>query len=172
MDIPQNAMIIGVTLRELEKNPPSKYLFADVILIDKSHKGLQPLLYEVEDTFMMMGEVINIDKKKKQIILSDNTIVSYNHLILATGLTPSHSGSIPHQEFTAGLNALLEAIKIRNNLPKLNEIAEKYSLSKLTLTLADENSLIKIVKTKISGQDTLAASQLGGIDRRLYEVQL
>lgn len=89
MNFDNRTVIIGVNARTLQNPRSAKHFFADVVLIDKSNTILQPLLYQLKNdalnksyelnhfkrdgymsidhnAFAMMGEVLNIDKKKSK----------------------------------------------------------------------------------------------------------
>jgi hypothetical protein len=83
--------IIGVNFQDLQKSANSVHLFAEVVLLDKTQESLQPVLYQLKkealygtddlatipkefatmqrDAFYMIGEVVEIDKRKKMIRL-------------------------------------------------------------------------------------------------------
>jgi NADH:quinone reductase (non-electrogenic) len=102
----------------------------DVTLIDReNHHLFQPLLYQVataglspadiawpirglvrrqNNTRVLLGEVIGIDRARKRVILGERE-VDYDILVLATGATHSYFGNeawIPH---APGLKTLAEA---------------------------------------------------------------
>lgn len=206
MEFGQRSFIVGVNLENVGKNPPSpKHVFADIILIDKTQDSLKPLLYQIKkdalvdsddfmtlkrngyfsidrNAFMMIGSVISIDKKKKMIYLNNEDTVSYNHLILASGIHPPPFGCAKDEEFVAGLHALLEALKIRKNLPEcllspeIHELTEKFRLP-IKLSLVEDGemqgNITKIIQPKIGSKTPDDPNAIGNIsDRRLYEVVL
>jgi NADH dehydrogenase FAD-containing subunit len=204
MEFGQRAFIVGANLENMGKNPPPpRHIFADIILIDKTQDALKPSLYQVKtgtlgenddffalkrngyfsidrNAFMMTGTVVSIDKKKKIITLSNEDTVSYNHLILASGIHPPPHGTVHDEEFVAGLHALLEALRVRKNLPEclispeIQELTKKYKLP-IKLSLVDEGTALshveKIVQPKMSAKAVDPAKPNFG-DRRLYEVVL
>src|SRR5580693_6250804 len=123
---------------------------AHLTLIDRSnHHLFQPLLYQVAtsaltpgqigspirnilrkqgNTTVILGEVIGLDKEKKCIFVDDRdrlrVPLSYDFLVLATGVTHSYFG---HDEFAAhapGLKTLADAVAIRNKILQTFEQAE------------------------------------------------
>ena len=195
MELPQRAVIIGVNTRDLENNSSSQHIFADVILIDKSHNSLLPQLYQVKgkpveeheqgytpierDGFLMIGEVIKIDKVKKQIHLNPNKTVSYNYLILASGMSQSSLGSLHDHECAAGVHTLLDALKIRKNLPlhllspetqkftKMFTLPENFTLKPLGNIPTLEN-IVKLTLKPVKAP----SFKLSNHSQRVYEVQL
>src|SRR5580693_3055147 len=121
-----------------------------ITLIDRSnHHLFQPLLYQVatsalapgqigspirnilrrqSNTTVILGEVTGLDKGKKCIFVdgADRSAVpvSYDFLVLATGVTHSYFG---HDEFAAhapGLKTLADAVAVRNGILQAFEQAE------------------------------------------------
>jgi NADH dehydrogenase len=123
---------------------------AHVTLIDRSnHHLFQPLLYQVatsvltpgqigspirnilrkqRNTTVILGEVTGLDREKKCIFVDgadqSQVPVSYDFIVLATGVTHSYFG---HDEFAAhapGLKTLADAVAIRNKILQAFEQAE------------------------------------------------
>jgi NADH dehydrogenase len=121
-----------------------------ITLIDRSnHHLFQPLLYQVatsvlapgqigspirnilrrqSNTTVILGEVTGLDKGKKCIFVDgadrSRVPISYDFLVLATGVTHSYFG---HDEFAAhapGLKTLADAVAIRNKILQAFEQAE------------------------------------------------
>jgi NADH:ubiquinone reductase (H+-translocating) len=130
--------------KALSKSP------AHITLIDRSnHHLFQPLLYQVatsalapgqigspirnilrrqSNTTVILGEVTGLDIEKKCIFVDgadrSRVPVSYDFLVLATGVTHSYFG---HDEFAAhapGLKTLADAVAIRNKILQTFEQAE------------------------------------------------
>lgn len=119
----------------------------DILLIDKTnHHLFQPLLYEVataalspgdiatplreilrhqENTTVIMGEVIGIDKKNKQIAISNGDRYSYDYLIVAIGARHSYFGRDDWETFAPGLKTITDALKIREQVLISFEKAER-----------------------------------------------
>src|SRR6202158_5197494 len=114
---------------------------ARVILIDRTNHLFQPLLYQVatsvltpgqigspirgilrnqENTTVILGEVTGVDKDQKSVIVrnADREAVSlsYDYLILATGVTHSYFGHDEFEKFAPGLKSLADAVVIRNKI--------------------------------------------------------
>src|SRR5277367_437480 len=135
----------GLAAAKALKNAP-----VHVTLIDRSnHHLFQPLLYQVatsvlapgqigsairnilrkqSNTTVILGEVTGLDKEQKCIFVdgADRSRVplSYDFLVLATGVTHSYFG---HDEFAAhapGLKTLADAVAIRNRILQTFEQAE------------------------------------------------
>src|SRR5580658_2577071 len=130
--------------KALKKTP------AQVILIDRTnHHLFQPLLYQVatsvlapgqigspirnilrkqQNTMVILGEVTAVDKGEKYVFVNsaDRTGVpiSYDFLILATGVTHSYFGHNEFATFAPGLKGLADAVAIRNKILQAFEQAE------------------------------------------------
>jgi NADH dehydrogenase len=116
-------------------------------LIDKTnHHLFQPLLYEVataalspgdiatplretlrkqNNTTVIMGEVTKIDKKNKQITLSNADIIGYDYLVIAIGARHSYFGRNDWEQFAPGLKTINDALKIREQILISFERAER-----------------------------------------------
>lgn len=108
-------------------------LFADVIFIDKTHEHSTPAVYQLKDTYnladlkfantytgswqdlcVFLGEMSEIDKKRKVLHLNSKQIVSFKHLIVISGKKPL-TETVSH-EISHALNALADAIKVNPNV--------------------------------------------------------
>ena len=99
----------------------SKNAQLDILLIDKTnHHLFQPLLYEVasaalspgeiaipireilrkqENATVMMGEIVQVDKKAHQLVLGNGEKVDYDYLVLAVGARHSYFGKDEWEKF-------------------------------------------------------------------------
>jgi NADH dehydrogenase len=122
----------------------------DIILIDRTnHHVFQPLLYQVatsvlspsqigspirgilrnqENTTVILGEVIGVDKDQKRVFVNDadrqGVPIAYDYLILATGATHSYFGHNEFEKYAPGLKSLADAVAIRNKILQAFEVAE------------------------------------------------
>jgi NADH dehydrogenase FAD-containing subunit len=204
MDLNNRSVIIGVNIRDIENPLSAKHLFVDVVLIDKSHEILHPLLYQLKNdalranqdleqlrrngyvsldhnAFAMVGEVLEFDKKKKQIHLKNNDTVTYKHLILATGLKQTHMGSVHDEELSVGFHTLSEALRINKNTDHLrNSVSFEHlrfnTYKPHTLSSqapSEEVTIQNLIKTLSTHDYSKSLNMtLAGTNRRLYEVQL
>lgn len=131
----------GLTAALKLKNAP-----VQVTLIDRCNYHLfQPLLYQVatgslspanvagplrqvlrkqKNTQVLLGEAINIDTAKRQVILSDG-VVEYDTLIVATGSTHQYFGHDEWEQFAPGLKNLNDATAMRGRILLAFEAAER-----------------------------------------------
>lgn len=204
MDFDSQAVVIGVNAKEFRPTYSSKHIFVDVVFIDKSHEILPPLLYQLkndalrtdedletfrrngylslsENAFAMVGEVIVLDKKKKQIQLRNQDTVAYKYLITATGLSQTTEGYIHDQEVSAGFHALSEALRIHKNFDQLipfshTRLQPDHTQKHHGLTdpkQCEAVTIQKLIKTLASYDPSTSLNlTLAGTNRRLYEVQL
>ena len=111
--------------------------FAEVVFIDKTHLGPNPLVYQLKDTysslesilnackfhpasftkeaFVLLGESVSIEKKSKQILLTNNNIVNYSHLVIVSGKKPLLS--FEDEELVVALQALGDAMRVKPKIP-------------------------------------------------------
>src|ERR1700689_1942616 len=123
---------------------------AQIILIDRTnHHLFQPLLYQVatsvltpsqiatptrgilrkqKNTAVILGEVTGVDKEQKLVFVSnadrEGVPISYDYLILATGVTHSYFGHNEFEQFAPGLKSLADALAVRNKVLQAFEQAE------------------------------------------------
>ena len=119
----------------------------EILMIDRlNHHLFQPLLYEVataalspgeiatplreilrrrDDTSVIMGEVVKIDKEKKQIEIANGDIVGYDYLVLAPGARHSYFGNDQWEQHAPGLKTISDALKIREEILISFEKAER-----------------------------------------------
>ncbi len=152
--MPQSKVVIvggGFGGLNVAKNLKKSQL--DILLIDKTnHHLFQPLLYEVasaalspgeiaipireilrkqDNATVMMGEIVQIDKNAKQLILGNGEKVSYDYLVLAVGARHSYFGKNEWEKFAPGLKTIKDALTIREEIlisfekaERLDDIAE------------------------------------------------
>src|SRR5271170_5168060 len=131
----------GLTAALKLKNAP-----VEVTLLDRCNYHLfQPLLYQVatgslspanvagplrqvlrkqKNTQVLLGEAIDVDTAKHQVILSDG-VVDYDTLIVATGSTHQYFGHDEWEEFAPGLKNLNDATAMRGRILLAFEAAER-----------------------------------------------
>lgn len=182
-----------------KRAPPSweMFLFADVVLIDKTNANTAPFVYQLNDTAhfpndqirftassswkdncTLLGEMIELDKRKKLINLASKNVVSYKHLIVINGKKPLMS-TINH-EITNALHALAEAIKVNPTVDSLllPSSSLKYSKKESTSTIENihpetSNSVMKATHPYFADSGTRKTPfELDAINERLYEIYL
>jgi NADH:ubiquinone reductase (H+-translocating) len=120
------------------------------ILIDRAnHHLFQPLLYQVAtseltpgqigspirgilrnqtNTTVLLGEVTAIDKDQRRVFLTAGdrreVPITYDYLILATGVNHSYFGHDEFEKFAPGLKSVADAVSIRNKILQAFEQAE------------------------------------------------
>ncbi|MFI5334832.1 MAG: NAD(P)/FAD-dependent oxidoreductase [Chlamydiales bacterium] len=119
----------------------------EIILVDKmNHHLFQPLLYQVataalspgdiatpireilrkqENTTVVMGEIIAIDKNRKEITFANGDRIGFDYLVLAIGARHSYFGNDPWEQFAPGLKTISDALKIREQILVSFEKAER-----------------------------------------------
>lgn len=186
------------------RSPPNweLRLFAEVVFIDKTHPHAPAVLYQLKDSsfclnneildktssfnftrdsFAVLGEVASINKKKKEILLTNKNTVAYSYLIVASGNKSVFSFQDP--EFAAGLQALIGALRVKPKIPdsfsKQVPLASALANSSQSTPLARQDAdsptetkpLGKIVHPYITPKQSKMFT-LGSINKTLYEVQI
>jgi NADH dehydrogenase len=135
----------GLAAAKALKRTPAK-----ILLIDRSnHHLFQPLLYQVATSVLMpgqigtpirgilrkqrntavaLGEVTGVDKDHKYVLVSNAdrqcVPVSYDYVIIATGVSNSYFGHNEFALYAPGLKTLADAVAVRNKLLQTLEQAE------------------------------------------------
>jgi NADH:quinone reductase (non-electrogenic) len=135
----------GLAAAKALRNTP-----AEILLIDRTnHHLFQPLLYQVATSVLtpaqiatpirgifreqknvvtILGEVTGVDKDQKCVFVSDadreNVRITYDYLILATGVTHSYFGHNEFEKFAPGLKTVADAVAVRNKILQAFELAE------------------------------------------------
>lgn len=174
--------------------------FSEIVFIDKPHSGAAPLLYQLKDptlslrdadywksssfsfsrdTFFLVGEIASIDRKHKKIYLANRNSVSYNYLVMASGSKPLLS--ITEIEFAAGLQALIDALKVKPKIPNsfaayinsANPAALESSRStNSSSTDSSPDNTGNVAQSSIASANKGKEFEFNSINKRLYEVQL
>ena len=119
----------------------------DVTLVDReNHHLFQPLLYQVatsglapssiaspiravvgrqENTRVVLGEALEIDKERQVVGLADGTELRYDTLVVAAGAKSNFFGNDAWAEHTIGLKNLRDALQIRERVLLAFEAAEQ-----------------------------------------------
>lgn len=181
------------------RNPPSwdLFLFADVVFIDKTNPGTLAHVYQLnesahlsqmnfyvnsatswKESCTMLGELQEVDKKKKMIRLCNKQTVSYKHLIVINGKKPLVS-TINH-EINNALQALMEALKVNPNVDSL--LVTSWSLQKKdfhsphaseTGLLNHNSTVLKVTHPYFVDHDNNKATMgLDAFNERLYEIYI
>jgi len=119
----------------------------EVTLLDRRNFHLfQPLLYQVatgalspgeiasplryvlnrqKNTCVLLGEVTNIDVERREVILSDHSLIPYDTVVFATGSTHSYFGHPEWEKVAPGLKSIEDATEIRSKILLAFELAER-----------------------------------------------
>jgi NADH:ubiquinone reductase (H+-translocating) len=120
---------------------------ADVTLIDRrNHHLFQPLLYQVAsgavsegecaapirvslrrspNSTVLMGEVVDFDIERKEVVLERGERIPYDSLIVACGMETSYFGNDHWKNVSCGLKTLADAVDLRNRIYGALEEAER-----------------------------------------------
>ncbi len=145
-----HVVIVGGGFAGLAAAKALKHTPAHITLIDRTnHHLFQPLLYQVatseltpgqigspirnilrkqSNTTVVVGEVTGVDKDEKRIFGNafdrSRVSVSYDYLVLATGVTHSYFGHDEFARYAPGLKTLADAVAVRNKILEAFEQAE------------------------------------------------
>ncbi len=138
-------VIVGAGFGGLETAKALRHAPVQVTVIDRwNHHLFQPMLYQVataglsiEDisapirsifsrqanVSVMLAEVTGIDTQK-QLALTADQAVSYDYLVLATGVSSNYFGHAEWKRLAPGLKSLQDAMMLRHNILCAFEAAE------------------------------------------------
>jgi NADH dehydrogenase len=140
-------VIIGGGFGGLNAARTLKHSKLDILLIDKTnHHLFQPLLYEVataalspgqiatplrevlrhqDNTTVIMGEVVKIDKANRQVSIANGDVIGYDYLVISVGTRHSYFDRDDWEPFAPGLKTIGDALKIREQILISFEKAER-----------------------------------------------
>jgi NADH:ubiquinone reductase (H+-translocating) len=120
-----------------------------VTIVDRcNHHLFQPLLYQVataglsapdiaaplrhilrrqRNVTVLLGEVVDVDRRARQVVLADGARMDYDYLLVASGATHAYFGHDDWAAHAPGLKTLDDAFLIRNRLLAAFERAERES---------------------------------------------
>ncbi|MEB3229373.1 MAG: NAD(P)/FAD-dependent oxidoreductase [Leptolyngbyaceae bacterium] len=146
---PHHVVIVGGGFGGLYAAKSLQDQTIQVTLIDKRNFHLfQPLLYQVatgglsagdissplravlreqRNVNVLMGEVIGVDPDRQQIMLKDGEPVSYDSLIVATGVKHHYFGKEHWADIAPGIKTIEDALEMRRRIFLAFEAAEKES---------------------------------------------
>lgn len=189
---------LNVEFKDMKPDQKTQRAFAEVILLERSHPNSAQMCFilkndkvfsdaDIEkfkqghynfenDDFLLIGEVISINKQQKYILLKNQNSISYNHLIIASGSSYSKT-----YEFIAGVNTLVDAIRVRKKIPsafadtaKQGSGKRKMKSSKTHVDDLNFPKKIENVKSKkmTKAREGTSSNTLNNPNKRLYEVQI
>lgn len=155
MDTKKHVVIVGggfggiSAAKELRKAGPE----FKITIIDKTnHHLFQPLLYQVATAALspgdiavpiraiigarrrikvILGEVVDIEKNQKELVLKDGRVFSYDYLILAPGTQYDYFGNDGWEDHAPGLKSISDALEVRERILLSLEEAEQLDDPKL-----------------------------------------
>jgi hypothetical protein len=179
--------------------------FTEVVFVDKTHPANPPVIYRLSDPrlsleqiinisksgslsfsrnmFVHVGEALSIDKKKKQILLSNNNTLAYNHLVVASG--SKQVLSFKDDELSAALQALTDALRVKPKIPTSfatdiksssafvpQKKESSFAAGDKPKSANDQQDIGKIVHPYIVANEQKNATGLDTTNSRFYEVQI
>lgn len=175
---------------------------AEILFIDRTNQGASHQVYILKDSylplesaiefcknhptqfsrdgFVLMGDELTLDRKKKQIILNNKKTISYNHLLVISGT--KNLISFENEELLAALQALSDALRVKPKIPSsfatspygLRPVQEPH-LSLFDRQSQHENQSMQNIDKLVQPSFTVPHGlyyELNTLNKRLYEVQL
>lgn len=194
MDFTAKTSITSLNMKGLNEKINAEDLYAEIVLLDRSNEQMRPVLYQFRDdrihknsfdeieknAFILLGEVDTISRQKKEIYLTNYRTVTYKYLVAASGLRQTSLGDIHDEELSAGVLALWEALRVRNNsfppLTSSNQYEKKSpSLPQVVSQPHSESAehVQKVATPKAFGKTSeTPSSSFSSSEKRVYELQL
>lgn len=144
--LPPQIVIVGAGFAGLSAAYALRSTRAQVTVVDRHNYHLfQPLLYQVataslspadiaqpirsilkdqDNAQVLLGEVIGIDKRSRNVLLSGGRAVHFDYLIVTTGARHSYFGKDHWARFAPGIKSIDDAIRVRANILLAFERAE------------------------------------------------
>jgi NADH dehydrogenase len=140
-------VIIGGGFGGLNAARSLKRAPVEIVLIDRAnHHLFQPLLYQVatsvlppteiatpirnllrrqKNVTVLMGDVIGVDITQRSLrVVGIDRSITYDYLIIATGMHTSYFGHDEWERFAPGLKSARDALVVRNQILSAFELAE------------------------------------------------
>lgn len=182
------AMHTYVEIALLDKTQPSGMQFYEVkhnvLCLKTDFSSIHEAVHLNNDAFAYLGEVVSFDKGNKQAFLVDKTTVTYGHLVIISGPKGSVSSTLHSEEFSAGLQALIDALRVRSKIPdafpktirqahfKLNTQLTPCSFFDYTVKYGAPEIDRVVHPYLTTTKPDITTNDLNTTHRRLYEVQI
>lgn len=177
--------------------------FADAVFIDKTRQSSPPMVYRLNEAklslqdalsmsksqsqfftsehFELLGELSEIDRKNKKIVLENKNLLTYTYLVVISGSKPSQTTR--DQELIAAMQALNDALKMKPKIPSSFHQNKKSPYNPIqkneeqVIGAADESASTKHMNEVIypcinNSNKNEFTYNLRGYKERLYEVQI
>lgn len=184
---------VNLEFKDLNSHHQDKTLVLNVVLIAKNHQMLQPLLYELKHRALLelaqegwdkisvnkifpsecslIGEVMSLNRKIKQVILSNRIVVSYQHLILVTQENPHEATFSKEEEFAVALQALVSALRVQAKKSSVLQF-EAPAKKDISKPISYDKEGVKGVKKVPYPKNQSESSSSLRSNKRLYELYL
>ena len=166
-----------------------------VTLIDRNlYSTFQPLLYQVATGGLNPGDVsyatggytrkhgarycrgllTDIDPAARRITLHDGRELSYDYLVLATGVSASHFGIKGAEQFTYGLYTRRDAVTLRDRfLADVEKLSEGPRAAQLAITMVGGGATgVELAGTIAELRDTVLRETFPDVDSSRIHVRL
>lgn len=173
--------------------------FVEIVIIDKTVAASYPAVYQFNDnnldrnqflqiaksspwslskeTFLFAGNALSIDKHKKHILLTNNSIIAYDCLVIASG--KKNIFSCQDEELATALQILHDALKVKPKMSHASTSVSNHLIKKENAFAASEKStsseasdaIEKIAYLYMAAQTQhLQTFNLDTLNSRFYEV--
>lgn len=135
--------------------PMSYQVATGLLSADEIAAPLRAILHNQQNTEVLMAEVVGVDLQRKTVHLHRGE-VSYDYLILATGIHYNYFGHEEWKQFAPGLDSVDDADRIRGKILLAFEAAEKLAAEKADPALIQELLTFVVIGAGTAGVEMAA----------------
>ena len=185
--------VVGGTENPFDHYPSHhRCISVELVLVDRSCERTVPILYVLKhdlstpsmdprDAFALLGPILDMNRDRKEICLSDSTLVSYRSLITFTGPKSGHYQVSAGEDFCPGaILAMIDAIRcdplrqsaILTSAP--DHVPKKLLLKPLAIKRLEDRVDLDhwLPHPSLTVNLHCFSNQWGQIQKKLYEVRL
>lgn len=183
---------INTDYTDVRNAPPQMARLVEVVLLDVTSNGVGGSAYQLkkdgsfteeelmlikqgvisihEDAFIPLGEVKEVKRHRKQLVMTNDNTVHYHHLIIVRGTSPT----LLSFEFLAGLHTLIDALRVQSKIPASIKVAPaidphaKIHASSMPSHSKGSHVMEQLPVPTVNGGTVLYAET----NRKLYQVQI
>ena len=122
----QDVSVTLIDRRNFHTFQPLLYQVATAVLSPgQIAQPIRRILFKAPNIKVLMGEIIDIDKKAKKVICKNGAKIPYDYLIVAAGARHAYFGRTQWETHAPGLKTIEDALEIRRRILFAFELAER-----------------------------------------------
>lgn len=80
-------------------------------------ESLKDALFNEKDSFISLGNVLSVNKRKKQILLNNGDLVIYDYLVIVSNSPDKTMQENQKTHFALGIQSLINALNLKKKIP-------------------------------------------------------